>query len=162
MRQGRDTGAAIAEDADGEAQGAFPWLPDSPRRRAQLGPQRTKTLTEIDLHRSVAQFLDWCLEPPALYTTFPSGWDKMSKSRAGMLYAAGLKAGMPDILIFYDGHPFGIELKTAKGKISAVQIKMFETLKEAGVHVFVCRSVDEVEFTLRMLEIPLRGTVQAA
>jgi hypothetical protein len=162
MARDNATDAVTAEDADGEAQGAFPWCPDSPKRRAQHGPQRTKTLTEIDLHRSVAQFLDWCLEPPALYTTFPAGWDKMSKSRAGMLYGAGLKAGMPDILIFYNGFTLGLELKTAKGKLSTIQKKMHELLTNAGVFVHVCRSVDEVESILRELKISLRGTVQAA
>jgi hypothetical protein len=161
MKRAKDTGAAIAEDVD-EAQSAFPWLPDSPKRRAQHGPQRTKTLTEIDLHRSVAQFLDWCLEPPAFYTTFPAGWDKMSKSRAGMLYAAGLKAGIPDVLIFYDGSTYAIELKTPKGKLSTAQKRTFDLLEVAGVFVCICRSVDEVEGLLRELKIPLRGTVQAA
>jgi predicted RecB family endonuclease len=86
----------------------------------------------------------------------------MSKTRAGMLYTAGLKAGIPDILIFYDGRTFAIELKTGKGKLSAVQKTTQDCLAAAGVFVCVCRSVDEVESVLRELELPLRGTVRAA
>jgi hypothetical protein len=163
MEQDNDLGAAIAEDGDGEAQESFPWRPDSAQSRARRArPQGTKTLTEFDLHKAVAQFLDWCLSHPAFYSTFPAGWDRMSKTRAGMLYAAGLKAGMPDILIFHEGRTIGIELKAGKGKLSKIQVNTIERLTEAGVFVQVCRSVQEVEETLRILQLPLRGTVRAA
>jgi hypothetical protein len=109
----------------------------------------------------VAQFLDWCLEPPAFYMTDASGWDKMSKSRAGMLRACGHKAGVPDILLFHDGRTYGIELKFAKGRLSAVQKATHEKMTAAGVKVFVCRTVEEVENELRTAGIPLRGTVHA-
>jgi hypothetical protein len=163
MEQDSDFGAAIAEDADGEAQAAFPWRPDSAQSRARRArPQGTKTLTEFDLHKAVAKYLDWCLAPPAFYTTFPAGWDKMSKTRAGMLYAAGLKAGIPDILIFYDGHTIGLELKAAKGRLSHIQQSTILLLQAAGVAVHVCKSLDEVEAVARLHELPLRGTVRAA
>jgi hypothetical protein len=163
MSQDSDSGAALAEDGDGEAQAAFPWRPDSAQSRARRArPPGTKTLTEFDLHKAVAQFLDWCLSHPAFYSTFPAGWDRMSKTRAGMLYAAGLKAGMPDILIFHEGRTIGIELKAGKGKLSKIQINTIERLTAAGVFVQVCRSVEEVEETLRILKLPLQGTVRAA
>jgi hypothetical protein len=153
----------IAEDDDGETQEAFPWRPDSAQNRARRArTEGTKTLTEFDLHKAVAQYLDWCLVPPAFYTTFPAGWDKMSKTRAGMLYAAGLKAGIPDILIFYNARTIGIELKAGKGKLSKIQVNTIEQLTEAGVFVQVCRSVEEVEEALTSLQLPLRGTVRAA
>jgi hypothetical protein len=163
MGQDSDIGAAIAEDGDGEAQAAFPWRPDSAQSRARRArPQGTKTLTEFDLHKAVAQYLDWCLAPPAFYTTFPAGWDRMSKTRAGMLYAAGLKAGIPDILIFYNGRTIALELKAGKGRLSRIQKSTILLLEAAGVIVQVCKSVDEVETGMRLHGIPLRGTVRAA
>jgi hypothetical protein len=163
MEQDSEIGAAIAEDGDGEAQAAFPWRPDSAQSRARRArPQGTKTLTEFDLHKAVAQYLDWCLAPPAFYTTFPAGWDKMSKTRAGMLYAAGLKAGIPDILIFYNGRTIALELKAAKGRLSRIQQSTILLLEAAGVIVQVCKSVDEVETGMRLHGLPLRGTVRAA
>jgi hypothetical protein len=163
MEQDSEIGAAIAEDGDGEAQAAFPWRPDSAQSRARRArPPGTKTLTEFDLHKAVAQYLDWCLAPPAFYTTFPAGWDKMSKTRAGMLYAAGLKAGIPDILIFYNGRTIALELKAAKGRLSRIQQSTILLLEAAGVIVQVCKSVDEVETGMRLHGLPLRGTVRAA
>lgn len=150
MAAAREFGATIAGAAD---QLSFPW-PDT--------AEGIKTLSEIELHRAVAQFLDWCLVPPAMFTTFPAGWDRMSKSRAGMLRGCGLVKGFPDILIFSLGQTIGIELKFAKGRLSADQKRTHERLKAAGVSVHVCRDIADVEVALRMEGIPLTGTVRAA
>jgi hypothetical protein len=169
MGADREVGAVTARDADGESQIAFPWCPDSAQRRARrAGPQRTKTLTEFDLHKAVAQYLDWCLAPPAFYTCFPAGWDRMSKTRAGMLNGAGLKPGFPDLILFWNGGAVGIELKRPgakgipRGRLSANQTNTIAKLAAAGVPVFVCSSVAKVENELRKLGWPLRGTVRAA
>lgn len=113
-------------------------------------------MTELELHRSVAEFLDWILMPPALWTTIPAGWTAMNRGAAGRLKACGLKAGMPDIMVFYNGFSIGIELKTDKGIVSATQREMFNKLQAAGVTVSICRSVDNVEQTLRTYKIPMR------
>ena len=65
----------------------------------------------MDLHASVAGQLDWRLKRPAFYTTFPAGWGKLPGMVAGKLKACGLKAGMPDLLVWYEGRTVGIELK---------------------------------------------------
>lgn len=114
--------------------------------------------TESELHKSVAHFLDWVLLPPALWTTFPSGWGVFTPMLAQRLKKSGLKAGMPDMLIFYQGLTIGIELKARKNKESAEQRTMFRKLAEAGVTVFICRSVDDVEFVLREVGLPMRST----
>lgn len=113
-------------------------------------------MTELELHRSVAEFLDWILMPPALWTTIPAGWTAMNKGAAGRLKACGLKAGLPDLMVFYNGLAIGIELKTDKGIVSAIQREMFNKLQAAGVTVSICRSVDDVEETLRTYSIPMR------
>jgi hypothetical protein len=112
--------------------------------------------TEAELHRSVAELLDWMLLRPAMWTTFPAGWTKMRKGAAGRLHGAGLKAGMPDAFVFHNGRTIGIELKTPSGKVSPVQFDMFEKLRLAGVPVHVCRSVDEVHEALAAHKIPMR------
>lgn len=112
-------------------------------------------MSEIDLHRSVADFLSWVVMPPAVWTTFPAGWTGMRPGAAGRLKACGLKAGMPDILLFYNGFTIGIELKV-KTKPSAEQLDMFNKLRAAGVTVSIARSVDDVEETLRTYSIPMR------
>ena len=95
-----------------------------PRRQKRTGPARkarTPVISEIDLHRSVAELLDWCLLPPAVYTTFPAGWGKLPPKTVGRLKACGLKTGMPDILVFNAGKTIGIELKRPGGRLSKAQ-----------------------------------------
>lgn len=113
-------------------------------------------MTEQDLHASVAEFLDWALMAPALYTTFPAGWGALPKATAGRLKGCGLKKGMPDIFVFYKSRAIGIELKTEGGKPSVTQQCMFHLLKEAGVPVHVCRSMEEVASILRDEGVPLK------
>jgi hypothetical protein len=120
---------------------------------------------EDELHRSVAQWLDWMLLPPALYTTFPAGWGKMDPATAGRLRRSGLKPGFPDILAFRPlsdgmGRCIGIELKTEDGPLKQSQKEMFPLLKAAGVDVYICRSVEEVVQTLVEQGFPMRKTIE--
>lgn len=113
--------------------------------------------TEAQLHATVAEFLDWILLPPAVWTTFPAGWGKLGKATAGRLYASGLKPGMPDILIFFNGRCTGIELKTEAGRISKDQTIMFVRLYDAGVRVYICKNVDDVMGVLELESLPRRS-----
>lgn len=118
--------------------------------------------TEASLHKAVADLLDWVLLPPALWTTFPAGWGKLGKATAGRLHASGLKAGFPDILIFFNGRAVGIELKTERGVVSKDQHKMFLQLYEAGVRVYICRSTDDVIGVFETESLPHRKMRNAA
>lgn len=128
----------------------------APPGRSRRTRARQPKVTEAQLHHSVAQLLDWLLLPPALYTTFPAGWGKFSKAMAGQLKHSGLKPGMPDILVFYDGACVGLELKAPGRKASDVQLEMSEKLQAAGVRVFVCDSAELVLSVLLELGIPMR------
>jgi hypothetical protein len=119
-------------------------------------------IAEADLHRTVAGFLDAALLPPAIWTTFPAGWGKLTKATSGRLKGAGLKAGMPDILVFYRARTLGIELKTEQGTLSKEQEEMFPLLNKAGVVIEVCRSVEEVLEALTGNNIPIRDVEIAA
>jgi hypothetical protein len=113
-------------------------------------------MSEADLHATVAEFLDWALMPPALFTTFPAGWGKLPPATAGRLKGSGLKQGFPDLLIFHDGRCVGIELKVKGRKPSLAQQCMFHQLRQAGVLVYICESVEDVAFTLRDSGVPMR------
>lgn len=117
----------------------------------KLGP------TENELHVSVANLLDWVLQPPAFWTTFPAGWGKFSGMMAQLLKRMGLKPGMPDILVFYAGGCFGIELKTGKNTVAPEQKATHAKLGAAGVQVEVCRSVEDVMIVLANSDLPLRN-----
>lgn len=105
---------------------------------------------------SVAQLLDWILLPPAFYTTFPAGWGVLSPMMAQRLKRSGLKAGMPDILLFFKSRCYGIELKTGKNALSPDQKETISQLGYAGVPVWVCRSVEDVISVLRIVKLPMR------
>jgi len=112
--------------------------------------------SESELHASVAEFLDWALLPPTVWTTFPAGWGKLGRATAGKLKRAGLKEGMPDILIFFNGRTYGIELKVGRNKQGAAQEHMQLLLAGAGVPMFICRSVDDVQHVLKSMDLPIR------
>jgi hypothetical protein len=111
---------------------------------------------EIEFHSTVAELLEWMLKPPALYTTFPAGWGKLPPRLAGWLKKCGLKAGMPDILIWHEGRCIGLELKKPGTSASSAQREMHAKLWGAGVLVYVCRRLEDVIAALRDAEFPLR------
>lgn len=53
-------------------------------------------------------------------------------------------AGIPDIIACIDGHFFGFEVKTDKGKPTALQTVTIRKILAAGGTAAVVRSVDEV------------------
>jgi hypothetical protein len=118
---------------------------------------------ESELHVSVAELLDWILLPPAMFTTFPAGWGKLTKATAGRLYASGMKKGMPDILVF-DARQrmgvtkvIGVELKVGANFTSSAQRTMFAKLQAVGITVYVCRNIDDVVNALDCADIPHRA-----
>lgn len=121
-----------------------------------------RKISESQLHQAVADLLDAILLPPALWTTFPAGWGKLGKATAGRLHAAGLKAGFPDILVFYNSFTTGIELKTENGRTSQEQDRMFLLLSKAGVPIYICRDTDDVIGVLERRSIPHRSVEIAA
>lgn len=54
-------------------------------------------------------------------------------------------AGIPDIVGFYKGSPFAIELKIPGNKTTAIQDVTIMRMRRAGVPVAVCYSVEEVK-----------------
>jgi hypothetical protein len=92
-----------------------------------------------------------------LYSTFPSGWGQLSKTMAQRLRKCGLKPGMPDIMVFPGrGRCFGIELKAGKNTLTPDQKAMHGALNVAGVHVYTCRTVDQVWVALQCEHVPVR------
>lgn len=114
-------------------------------------------MTELELHKSVAQYLDACRTPEWWWTTIPAGGG--GKARGGKLKAQGYVAGTPDILIVYNGFAHWIELKTEKGRVSPEQKAVHESLRASGAWVMVCRSLPEVQGVLDAWRVPRRAQV---
>ena len=119
--------------------------------RASAGTAKRKEIdfassaSESQLHQSIAELLDWILITPAMYTTFPAGWGKLSRGTAGRLFASGLKRGMPDIFVFDVGPKIvGIELKAGRNSTTSAQRITHARLQAVGIPVYVCRSQEDV------------------
>ena len=61
-------------------------------------------------------------------------------------------SGIPDIICCYKGRFIGFEVKTAKGKTTALQDINIRKINEACGIAVVVRSVDEVMNTIKDLE----------
>ncbi len=77
----------------------------------------------------------------------PNG-GKRSKIEASIFKGLGVKAGIPDVLIFYRAQIFGLELKAAKGRVSPAQLATMNDMEMAGARVAVACSLDEALITL--------------
>lgn len=93
---------------------------------------------------------------PAVWTHFPAGLGKLPPATVGRAKAMGLKAGMPDYFVWYNGRTIGIELKREDGVLSDAQKAMHPKLAGAGVMTYVCRTPEQVIEWLDIEGIPMR------
>jgi hypothetical protein len=113
---------------------------------------------EEKLQRDVLAFLHLALPTDAIVFAIPNGGLR-SKKVAQRLSGQGVKAGIPDLQVIWRGRAYFIELKTASGRQSVQQRHMANTLHYCGAHVMLCRSLGDVERSLREATIPLRASV---
>lgn len=109
-------------------------------------------ISEMQLHKIVAEWLEIALTPETFWSTFPSGGGGVV--RGANLRTMGLKSGVPDLMIVHRSEAYFIELKTAKGVLSAAQVECHEQLLEAGARIVVCRSLRDVANSLKAWNIP--------
>lgn len=112
---------------------------------------------ELALQVAVTQFLALALPASVFWTSFPSGGG--GRIRGALLKHSGLKAGVPDLLLIHNGHAFMVELKIKKSYLSAVQKDIHAQLNAVGCPVRTCRSLLELEATLRGWGLPLLRTI---
>ncbi len=113
---------------------------------------------EQQLHLAVARYLDLMLRPqvqdsPVFWTAIDHASGVKNGRLAGALRKArGVKAGLPDIMIF--GEPLAatpnftpvaaIELKAGKGTQSPAQKQVQAAMEAVGIHYAICRSIEDV------------------
>ena len=116
-------------------------------------------MSEESLHRTVVQYLHLAM-PEEVYWYHPAnGGYKVGKRTAGRLKMMGVRAGVPDICLVHRGSAIFIELKapgalagtTVKGRgyLSPEQRDCHHALRMAGAIVATCRTLEEVQNTLR-------------
>jgi hypothetical protein len=132
-------------------------------------------LLERDIHEACADALDKLLLPPAFWFTYPAGAVQLSPAETARLTRVGLKRGLPDIWILYDG-VYCVELKREGGELSKTrtvrtrrggprvlvgQDEVFPQLIAAGVRaIAVCYSTDQMLEQCQRWKIPMRPLVQ--
>lgn len=117
-------------------------------------------MREADIHMLVADYLDRALPPGTMWSTIGHGGMPLHPRTAARMKRQGLKPGIPDVLVVYQGRAIFIEMKRPGGRLSPAQKTMHERITSAGGVVEVCRSVDEVEAFVGML-MPLAAKVSA-
>lgn len=125
---------------------------------------------ELALHKAVAIYLNVALPPEVFWTSIEhSGTGAYHGQK---LKAKGVKSGVPDILISWEGEyrinffrceteTGWIELKAPKGTLSDEQKQVRERLENLGHHYVVCKSVSDVARALEDWGVPLRAKVAA-
>ncbi|GGC70595.1 VRR-NUC domain-containing protein [Chelatococcus reniformis] len=115
---------------------------------------------EEALQKTVVEGLRFALPHGWIVAHIPNGGLR-NKSEAGRLKAAGVVAGMPDLIIL--GPPdegragaWFLELKDGRGTCSADQVDIHDRLRDMGPAIAVIRSWDEALIACRRWRLPLR------
>ena len=88
---------------------------------------------EHEIQKAICEYLDM---RNICYWAVPNG-GKRSKTEAGRLKKEGVKSGVPDLCLIYDGMYYGLEVKkpatsTPKGYLSQNQKSMHRKIDRAG------------------------------
>ncbi len=111
-------------------------------------------MTEHQLQRAVADYLDRALPADAFWTSIDSaGRGAIAGAR---MKRRGVRPGTADILVLCSRLCIWIELKVGRGALTAAQKRFAKAALAAGHYVYVCRSVDDVQAALTTM-MPLRA-----
>ena len=131
---------------------------------------------ERSIQEACCTALDTLILPPAFWFSAAIGASKLSPQQATALARAGVKRGIPDIIVITPIHNgsrvLGIELKTRTGRLSKTRIvrtksgaprilegqeDVFLRLEAAGMVIEVARSVNDMILALERWNIPMRS-----
>jgi hypothetical protein len=129
------------------------WVHQVPEPAARQYP-------EAELQRDVHQFLTVALPPDAFHFAIPNGLMR-SKKAGARARGEGVRAGVCDLCVIHRGRAILIELKAAKGVMSAAQKEVMRKLVYCGAEVMVVRSLAQLEAGLRECGVHLRASVSA-
>lgn len=117
-------------------------------------------MTESELQKQVAAYLDILANQGRfVWWHTPNSGGNFKPYIAAMWKKDGVKAGIPDCLILYQGRLYGIELKRprtdkqARGTLSKAQKGMFPVLKQHGMKIDTAWGLDDVKAILESWEI---------
>jgi hypothetical protein len=101
----------------------------------------TRRRLEQELQKAVLAHLAWRAAPEIFAFHYPAGgW--RSPIEAAIFKSLGVVAGIPDLFVIRAGHVFGLELKTAHGRLTTTQIETQARMRAAGATVATATGLD--------------------
>jgi hypothetical protein len=105
-------------------------------------------MTEQQIQKAVfAHLKQRAIQSTFFWHPFSGGFRKPKE--AAIYKGLGAIAGLPDVMVLYEGKTFGLELKADNGKLSDTQRNTIEAMRAAGATIGVAHGIDEA---LRWLE----------
>ena len=102
---------------------------------------------ETAIHCTLVQHLQVRGEPDVIWWHTPNGGYR-NTAEAALLKAMGVKAGVPDLILFRAGRLYCLEIKAQGGRASPEQIAFIGALDNAGAHTALVTGLDACLATL--------------
>jgi hypothetical protein len=97
---------------------------------------------EQALQRAIIEHLAWRAKPGVFCFHVPlGGW--RSPVEAAILKGIGTVAGVPDVIILFEGRTYALELKTQGGRVTDVKRVVHERMRAAGAIIATAFGIDE-------------------
>jgi hypothetical protein len=104
-----------------------------------MSPRRRQP--EQEIQKAMLEHLHWRGVPRLFVFHYPAGgW--RSSVEAAIFKSLGVVAGIPDLLIVYQGQLYALELKTTYGRLTPTQIDTQQRMRAAGVIVATAVEID--------------------
>jgi hypothetical protein len=101
----------------------------------------TRRRPEQQLQKAVLEHVAWRGVRGLFAFHYPAGgW--RSSVEAAIFKSLGVVAGIPDLLILYQGQLYALELKTAYGRLTPMQIDTQQRMRAAGAIVATAVEID--------------------
>lgn len=105
---------------------------------------------------AIANYLATVTPPGSLWFAVPNGGNRDSITGA-ILRREGVRAGVADLVVLYEGRTLFLEVKTATGRLSKSQVRFRDLALSAGAEYAVVRSIDDVAQALIAFGVPILG-----
>ena len=104
--------------------------------------KRRSSMSEDTIHRAVVGHLKVRARKGVFYM-HPANGGYRTKTEAARFVGLGVRAGVPDLIIFKGGKTNGLEIKADKGRVTPIQRAVHEQMRAAGATVEVAYGLDD-------------------
>jgi hypothetical protein len=116
----------------------------------------TRRCSEQQIQRAIIDHLKW-RGVPGLFWFHPANGGLRTAVEAAIFRGLGVTPGVPDLILVHASRTYGLELKTANGRLTDVQRTTHTAMRAAGAVVVTTYGIDEALAQLTGWEL-LKGT----